>query len=115
MKRKHGGPRHGAGRPSSPWNKITLAERYAGLKYEFVMAGDRAPSKRALEIVHAELHPDGRGELETTRKLIRRGRGWGNYIDEIRDEPDVSRRTQMLEDLGLSWQQRQRRRHRRES
>jgi hypothetical protein len=66
---KHGGKREGAGRHYSPWDRISLAQRYAELRHAFVMAGDRAPIRHALEALHAELGAD----ISTIRKLVRRG------------------------------------------
>jgi len=114
MKRKHGGPGRGQGRHYSPSGRIWLANRLAELKWGFRDAGnDRDPAARALKALHAELHPDGGGHIETTRRLCIRGRGEDNFFSELsakrhNREPLTDFEQQILEKLSLSW----RRRHR---
>lgn len=72
--KQRGGKRHGAGRSYSPWERVRLAERYAEFKFEFAKAGSSKPGHDALLKLHAEEHPDGRGDIESTRRLCLRGR-----------------------------------------
>jgi hypothetical protein len=74
-KGNHGGKREGAGRYYSPHDRMKLAERHAELKYEFTKAGVRDPAAKALDALHAELHPDGGGDPESTRRSVMTGRG----------------------------------------
>ena len=71
---KRGGKRAGAGRSYSPWDRMRLAERCATLKYEFLKAGRSKPGLEALLTLHAEEHPDGSGNFESTKRLCITGR-----------------------------------------
>ena len=45
--------------------------------------GARFPAKAALEALHAEMHPDGKGDIASTKRLAIIGQHEDNFISEI--------------------------------
>ena len=83
MTRKHGGKRVGAGRRYSPWSRIELADRFAELRWQIRAQGVQVSSTTVWEILHAELHRGGGGDILTTKRLAIVGRMEGNYLNDL--------------------------------
>ena len=95
MKRKP--KKREVGRPYSPWDRITLAERYAELKFEFLKAGDVKPGAAAEHALFEECHRTH--SLGTLKKLRVQGRAEAILLDEGRldeAEADIRRRGELL-------------------
>ena len=124
-----GGPGRGQGRKPGSFrlkNRLALTERFYELKWKFTTEGVSNPVEAAENAMYDEDHPDGELEAgdrsryrETLKKLRLRGRSESIYLDELAgalaDERDPDRRNQIikiLDDLGLSWSARQRKRKR---
>lgn len=87
-RKKSGGKRAGAGRCYNPWKRIALAERFAELKSNLRQAGWPNAAQIALDLLHAEEHPNGGGSIETTRRLVVQGRHDDIFICEVSAKRD---------------------------
>jgi hypothetical protein len=107
-KGKHGGEREGAGLFYDPRGRISLAYRYEELYRQFVQEGVPKPGTNALYTLHAEEHPDGGGNPESTKRLIIRARQEDNFLTELgakqhNGEPLTAFEQDILRRLSLSW------------
>ena len=87
-RKKSGGKRAGAGRCYNPWKRIALAERFAELKSNLPPGWQAERGQIALDMLHAEEHPNGGGSLETTRRLVVQGRHDDIFICEVSAKRD---------------------------